>query len=89
MYLGGAPNSNRNIAIIWKAKNFTFHSIVKWMDAQLPRHPQLKVFYRTISPQHFFNGDWNTGGSCDNTNPLAKGSGIHLNHSEDGDARVQ
>ena len=29
---------------------------------------------------------WNIGGSCDNTNPLAKGSGIHLNHSEDGDA---
>ena len=29
---------------------------------------------------------WNIGGSCDNTNPLAKGSGIHLNHSKDSDA---
>ncbi|CAD6264702.1 unnamed protein product [Miscanthus lutarioriparius] len=86
MYLGGAPNNNRNISIIWKVKNFIIHSIVKWMDAQLPRHPQLKVFYRTISPWHFFNGDWNTGGSRDNTNPLAKGSGIHLNHSKDSDA---
>nr|CAB3481148.1 unnamed protein product [Digitaria exilis] len=86
MYLGGAPNKNRNIAVIWKAKNFTIHSVVKWLDAQLPHHPQLKVFYRSISPRHFFNGDWNTGGRCDNTNPLAKGSGIHLNHSEDTDA---
>jgi hypothetical protein len=23
------------------------------------------VFYRTISPRHFRNGDWNTGGTCD------------------------
>ncbi|CAO2169310.1 unnamed protein product [Urochloa humidicola] len=86
MYLGGAPNNNRNIAVIWKAKNFTVHSVIKWLDAQLPDHPQLKVFYRSISPRHFFNGDWNTGGRCDNTNPLAKGSGIQLNHSEDADA---
>ncbi|OEL25877.1 Protein trichome birefringence-like 16 [Dichanthelium oligosanthes] len=86
MYVNGAPNNNRNIAVIWKAKNFTIHSVIKWLDAQLPHHPQLKVFYRSISPRHFFNGDWNTGGRCDNTNPLAKGSGIHLNHSEDADA---
>jgi hypothetical protein len=86
MYLGGAPNNNRNIAVIWKAKNFTIHSVIKWLDAQLPHHPQLKVFYRSISPRHFFNGDWDTGGRCDNTNPLAKGSGIRLNHSEDTEA---
>ncbi|GJN03695.1 hypothetical protein PR202_ga21167 [Eleusine coracana subsp. coracana] len=86
MYLGGAPNNDKNTAVIWKAKNFTIHSVVKWLDAQLPHHPQLKVFYRSISPRHFFNGDWNTGGRCDNTNPLAKGSGIHLNHSEDAEA---
>ncbi|TVU05642.1 hypothetical protein EJB05_48811, partial [Eragrostis curvula] len=86
MYLGGAPNNNKNIAVIWKAKNFTIHSVIKWLDAQLPQHPQLKVFYRSISPRHFFNGDWNTGGRCDNTNPLAKGSGIHLNRSQDADA---
>ncbi|XP_006650256.1 protein trichome birefringence-like 16 isoform X3 [Oryza brachyantha] len=86
MYLGGAPNNNRNIAVIWKAKNFTIHSVIKWLDSQLPHHPQLKVFYRSISPRHFFNGDWNTGGSCDNTSPLAKGSGIFQNHSDDADA---
>ncbi|KAD4386120.1 hypothetical protein E3N88_26289 [Mikania micrantha] len=29
----------------------------------------LKVFLRSISPRHFFNGEWNTGGTCDNTTP--------------------
>nr|ACF79253.1 unknown [Zea mays] len=87
MYLGGAPNSDRNTAVIWKAKNFTVHSVVRWVDTQLPRHPKLKAFYRSISPRHFFNGDWDTGGSCDNTSPLAKGgSGVHLDRSEDADA---
>ncbi|XP_037404215.1 protein trichome birefringence-like 14 isoform X2 [Triticum dicoccoides] len=86
MYVGGSPNRNKNIAAIWKAKNFTIHSVVKWLDAQLPRHPHLKAFYRSISPRHFFNGDWDTGGRCDSTSPLAKGSGISLNRSEDTDA---
>ncbi|KAF7021054.1 hypothetical protein CFC21_034065 [Triticum aestivum] len=86
MYVSGSPNRNKNIAAIWKAKNFTIHSVVKWLDAQLPRHPHLKAFYRSISPRHFFNGDWDTGGRCDSTSPLAKGSGISLNRSEDTDA---
>uniref|UniRef100_A0A453E0K3 Uncharacterized protein n=1 Tax=Aegilops tauschii subsp. strangulata TaxID=200361 RepID=A0A453E0K3_AEGTS len=86
MYVGGSPNHNKNIAAIWKAKNFTIHSVVKWLDAQLPRHPHLKAFYRSISPRHFFNGDWDTGGRCDSTSPLAKGSGISQNRSEDADA---
>nr|XP_034599389.1 protein trichome birefringence-like 14 [Setaria viridis] len=86
MYLGGAPNNNRDIAVIQNAKNFTIHSVIKWFDAQLPHHPQLKVFFRSVSPRHFFNGDWNTGGRCDNTSPLAKGSAVHSNRSEDDDA---
>ncbi|KAL5678276.1 hypothetical protein ACJX0J_014407, partial [Zea mays] len=28
MYLRGTPNSNRNTTVIWKAKNFTVHSVV-------------------------------------------------------------
>ncbi|XP_031101227.1 protein trichome birefringence-like 14 [Ipomoea triloba] len=69
MYVGGKPNTNRKIADIAGAKNFTIYSIVKWMNSQLPKYPGLKAFYRTISPRHFFNGDWNTGGTCDNTTP--------------------
>uniref|UniRef100_A0ACD5YDE5 Uncharacterized protein n=1 Tax=Avena sativa TaxID=4498 RepID=A0ACD5YDE5_AVESA len=54
MYASGAPNNNRKIAVIWKAKNFTIHSVMKWLDAQLPSYPHLKVFYRSLSPRHFF-----------------------------------
>ncbi|ONL94973.1 Protein trichome birefringence-like 16 [Zea mays] len=85
MYLGGAPNNDRNTAVIWKAKNFTVHSVVRWVDAQLPRRPKMKAFYRSISPRHFFNGDWDTRGSCDNTSQ--GGSGVQLDRSEDADAK--
>ncbi|GFP79455.1 protein trichome birefringence-like 16 [Phtheirospermum japonicum] len=69
MYVNGVPNTNRKTLDIAGAKNFTIHSIVKWVDSQLPLHPGLKAFLRSISPRHFFNGDWNTGGTCDNTTP--------------------
>uniref|UniRef100_A0ACD5Y946 Uncharacterized protein n=1 Tax=Avena sativa TaxID=4498 RepID=A0ACD5Y946_AVESA len=86
MYASGAPNSNRKITVIWKAKNFTIHSVMKWLDAQLPSYPHLKVFYRSLSPRHFFNGEWNTGGTCDNTDPLSKGNTVFQNRSEDVEA---
>jgi hypothetical protein len=59
---------------------------MKWLDGQLPSYPHLKVFYRSLSPRHFFNGEWNTGGTCDNTDPLSKGTTVFQNHSEDADA---
>ncbi|XP_058214298.1 protein trichome birefringence-like 16 isoform X3 [Rhododendron vialii] len=69
MHVGGVPNIDRKIADIGGAKNFTIYSIVHWVDSELLKYPGLKAFYRTISPRHFFNGDWNTGGTCDNTTP--------------------
>ncbi|GER40928.1 trichome birefringence-like [Striga asiatica] len=86
MYVGGAPNTNRRIAEIAGAKNFTVHSIVKWVDSQLPLYPGLKAFFRSISPRHFFNGDWNTGGTCDNTTPLSGGKEVLKDESSDPDA---
>ncbi|KAI3714490.1 hypothetical protein L6452_21445 [Arctium lappa] len=71
MYVGGKPNTNRRIADIGGAKNFTIYSVVRWVNAELPKHPGLKVFMRSISPRHFFNGEWNTGGTCDSTSPGA------------------
>lgn len=71
MHVGGLPNTNKKLADIGGAKNFTIYSVVKWLGSQLPKHPHLKAFYRTISPRHFFHGDWNSGGTCDNTTPLA------------------
>uniref|UniRef100_A0A7N1A3D8 Trichome birefringence-like N-terminal domain-containing protein n=1 Tax=Kalanchoe fedtschenkoi TaxID=63787 RepID=A0A7N1A3D8_KALFE len=86
MYVGGRPNTNRRIADIAGAKNFTIHSIVHWVDSQLPKYPGLKAFLRTISPRHFFNGDWNTGGSCDNTTPVSVGKEVMRDESSDSSA---
>lgn len=76
MFVGRKPNTDRKLAEIGSAKNLTIHSMVKWVDFQISQNPQLKVFFRTISPRHFFNGDWNTGGSCNNTKPLSSGSEV-------------
>ncbi|KAK4755941.1 hypothetical protein SAY87_009698 [Trapa incisa] len=83
MYVGGKPNTDRKISQIWHAKNLTIHSIVKWLDSQLPNHPRLKTFYRSVSPRHFVGGDWNTGGSCDNENPVAIGKEVSQTESSD------
>ncbi|GAB2291602.1 Protein trichome birefringence-like 16, variant 2 [Dionaea muscipula] len=83
MHVGGVKNTDPKIADIGGAKNLTIHSIVQWVDSQLPKHPSTKAFYRTISPRHFLNGDWNTGGTCDNTNPLSKGSEVVQDESID------
>ncbi|KZV51285.1 hypothetical protein F511_05626 [Dorcoceras hygrometricum] len=83
MYVGGVPNTDRKIANIGGAKHFAVHSIVKWVNAQLPKFPGLKAFFRTVSPRHFFNGDWNTGGTCDNTTPLSSGMEVLQDESSD------
>ncbi|XP_039144991.1 protein trichome birefringence-like 14 isoform X2 [Dioscorea cayenensis subsp. rotundata] len=83
MYVGGKPNIDKKLQEISNARNFTVHSIVKWLDSQLPKYPLLKAFFRSISPRHFVNGDWNTGGSCDNTIPLSSGSEVLQDGSKD------
>ncbi|XP_010270340.1 PREDICTED: protein trichome birefringence-like 14 isoform X2 [Nelumbo nucifera] len=83
MYVDGMPNKDRKRAQIGNAKNFTIYSVVKWLDTQLPQYPKLRAFFRTISPRHFSNGDWNTGGRCDNTTPLAGGSEVSQDESSD------
>lgn len=87
MYVDGKPNQDKRLAELGRAKNLTVYSVVKWLDLQIPKYPGLKVFFRTISPRHFANGDWNTGGHCDNTAPLASGS--EVSQEESSDAVVQ
>ncbi|KAF9616055.1 hypothetical protein IFM89_028521 [Coptis chinensis] len=48
----------------------------------LRKHLHFSFFVTvTISPRHFFRGDWNSGGSCDNTTPLAGGKEVLQNES--------
>ncbi|MED6171011.1 hypothetical protein PIB30_036771 [Stylosanthes scabra] len=86
MHVGGKPNTDRKLAVIWVAKNLTIHSIVSWVNSQLPKYPGLKAFFRSISPRHFFGGEWNTGGSCDNTTPMSIGKEILGEESSDENA---
>ncbi|KAM7259024.1 hypothetical protein ACFE04_014765 [Oxalis oulophora] len=85
MYLNEKPidTENKNLVDIRNAKNFTVHNVVRWLDSQIPSHPRLRIFFRTISPRHFKNGDWNTGGSCDSTIPLTGGSEVKHGGSKD------
>ncbi|KAE9609931.1 putative PMR5 domain, PC-Esterase [Lupinus albus] len=83
MHVGGVPNTDKKIAVIWGAKNLTIHSIVSWVNSQLPKYPDLKAFFRSISPRHFSGGDWNTGGSCDNTKPMSVGKELLDEESSD------
>ncbi|XP_028782763.1 protein trichome birefringence-like 16 isoform X2 [Neltuma alba] len=86
MHVGGVPNTDKKIAVIWGAKNLTIHSVVSWVNSQLPKYPGLKAFFRTISPRHFFGGEWNTGGSCNNTTPMSIGKEILDEESTDQNA---
>ncbi|CAF2145216.1 hypothetical protein HID58_049807 [Brassica napus] len=77
MHVNGTKVEGEFLKDISHAKVFTIRSVAKWLDAQLPLHPRLRAFFRTISPRHFRNGDWNTGGNCNNTVPLSRGSEIN------------
>ncbi|OIV97351.1 hypothetical protein TanjilG_07103 [Lupinus angustifolius] len=83
MRVGGMPNTDKKLGTMGSAKNLTIHSIVSWVNSQLPKHPGLKVFFRSISPRHFVGGEWNTGGSCDNTTPMSVGKEILWEESTD------
>lgn len=83
MYANGKPITDRKLSQIGNAKNLTIYSVVRWVDTQMMWHTELKAFFRTLSPRHFFHGDWNTGGRCDNTVPLARGGEITEEDSSD------
>ncbi|OMO56087.1 PC-Esterase [Corchorus olitorius] len=66
IHVNGKPIKKKSLLQDMRnAKNFTVHSIVKWVDSQLGLYPQLKALFRTISPRHFPNGELN---SCNNSN---------------------
>ncbi|THU60831.1 hypothetical protein C4D60_Mb07t16890 [Musa balbisiana] len=83
MFVHGKKNTNGKLAAIGDAKNLTIHSVIKWLDSRLPHLPHLKAFLRASSPRHFVNGEWNSGGSCDNTVPLSVGSEVSQDGSGD------
>ena len=83
LYAYGKPVGKGRLADLNRAKNPTLYSIARWVDSELVRRPRMEVFPRTMSPKHFVNDDWNTGGSCGNTIPLSNGSEALQDHSSD------
>ncbi|KAF7129274.1 hypothetical protein RHSIM_Rhsim10G0132400 [Rhododendron simsii] len=83
LHLNGKPIEGRHLVALRKVKKFAIYSIVRWVDSQMTWRPRLKTFFRTISPRHFFGGDWDTSGRCDNTIPLAGGNEVKQDESSD------
>ncbi|MCO5614592.1 hypothetical protein L7F22_068875 [Adiantum nelumboides] len=47
--------------------NLTISKLKDWLDRQAKMGTSTAtIFYRTSSPHHFFGGEWNSGGRCDN-----------------------
>ncbi|KMZ69509.1 trichome birefringence-like 14 [Zostera marina] len=76
VHLNGSPVKDKNLNVPSNARNFAVSNVVHWLDSRLSRYPELKVFFRTFSPNQFVNGNWNTGGTCDNLTPLVHGDRI-------------
>jgi len=77
LYDGGKPAGTLVTAKDFdRARDMKLRSIAGWVDSELARRPRrmTKVFLRTMSPAHFVDGEWNTGGRCDSTVPLSSGS---------------
>lgn len=64
-HFNGLPVGPRDpLNLVSNAYNQTIHSVLEWASKQMENTSKV-VFYRTLSPRHFRNGDWNTGGTCD------------------------
>jgi hypothetical protein len=66
-YVNGHPvTPTDDLHVISNAYKFAMNATVRWVSERIDNTTNHKqVFYRTISPRHFRNGDWNTGGTCD------------------------
>ncbi|CAM0945473.1 unnamed protein product [Alopecurus aequalis] len=85
LYEHGKPVRKRSLAAkhLSHARDIKLHNIARWVDSEIVHRPRMKVFLRTMSPVHFVNGDWNTGGRCDNTVPLSSGGEVSQDRSSD------
>lgn len=64
-YVHGKPvKKSSELSRVPVAYNATVHNVVEWMSTAIEGTEKV-VYYRSLSPRHFRNGDWNTGGSCD------------------------
>lgn len=66
-YYDGARIRDKDpLFLVSNAYNQTVHAVVQWLSRRIAG-TRKQAFYRTLSPRHFRNGDWNTGGTCDSS----------------------
>ncbi|KAJ7545107.1 hypothetical protein O6H91_09G107500 [Diphasiastrum complanatum] len=70
MHANGSKELSKKLQVLRNAYNYTVQNVVKFMNNQIDHNPGLRVFLTTLSPRHFRNGDWDSGGSCDNIKPF-------------------
>ncbi|MCO5593636.1 hypothetical protein L7F22_047651 [Adiantum nelumboides] len=68
MNVDGKPNSNEQYErVITSARDFTVRKVAAWLHKQKEngRTTRAEVYIRSLFPRHFFNGEWDSGGRCD------------------------
>ncbi|MCO5586732.1 hypothetical protein L7F22_040674 [Adiantum nelumboides] len=67
MHVNGEPVKERRFHSIGYARNFSLPKIVSWLDHQVVHNrTRTQIYMRSLSPRHFFEGEWDSGGRCDN-----------------------
>ncbi|XP_024541554.1 protein trichome birefringence-like 14 isoform X1 [Selaginella moellendorffii] len=68
MYVGGKKVALKGsrFASVSYSHQFAVKKVVRWLDRQIGARPELRGVLTALSPRHFMNGDWNSGGRCDN-----------------------
>jgi hypothetical protein len=70
MHVAGKPvgAQDRVMRDLGAARNFTMQKVAEWLDEHLAQQIDTRralVYMRSLSPRHFFDGDWDSGGRCD------------------------
>ncbi|KAH7302477.1 hypothetical protein KP509_23G075000 [Ceratopteris richardii] len=66
MHVNGqrAGSEFRTLAV---ARNYSMTKIVSWLDNEIMQNKtEARIYVRSLSPRHFFEGEWDSGGRCDN-----------------------
>lgn len=68
MHVDGQLNTDARFRdIAGFARNFSLGKIIAWLDDQIiHNNTKAEVYMRSLSPRHFFEGEWDSGGRCDN-----------------------
>lgn len=67
MHVSGEPIKKQKFHDIGYTRNFSVVKIMSWLDKQIVhKRTRAQIFMRSLSPRHFFEGEWDSGGRCDN-----------------------